>query len=268
MINCKEMAQDIKDKVKVALDGKTANLCVIQVGNDEASNAYIRGKKRDCEEVGIGFNHLHLSESCTTLDVVNLIRASAESYSCNGVIVQLPLPEHIDKEIVAIELASKGVSLKDVDGFSKNSVFKPCTPLGIMHIIEKLGVDLDGKNVTLIGRGDLVGKPLSKMLLDKNVTLTWCNSHTKNLKQHTINADIIITAVGKKDLITLDMVNENQIIIDAGITRCDGKLYGDCDKAIYDKVELITHTPNGVALLTRAFLLNNVCLGRTFKSVC
>lgn len=253
MIDCKKLAKDIKNNIKQQINGRFISMTVIQIGDNPESNSYIKGKKNDCEEVGIKCNHIKFDEDCTTYDVLKCISKYNHDEHCNGIIMQLPVPKHIDVNAIINEISME----KDIDGFKQGSIFVPCTPKGILEILEYIGENVDGKNVVIIGRGKLVGRPLIDLLINKNATVTCCHSHTKNLKSHTSNADIIISATGVKGLINKDMVRPEQVIIDAGISVVDGKLYGDCEKDLYDYVDKITTTPGGVGILTRVALLQN-----------
>ena len=262
MIDCKSIAEEIKKECAekiVEYKVKDCYLKIIQVEGDIASDAYTKGKVNDCKEVKLGCEHILLPADCSYLDVVNEINKGNKDYRCIGIILQLPLPQHLKK--YEASLLNCILNEKDVDGFKKDSLFSPCTPSGIIEILLKtVDGSIDGLHCVIVGRGQLVGKPLFKMLNDLNATVTLCNSHTpkETLKKLCLSSDIVITAVGKPNLITKDMVNPNTIVIDAGINRDeDGKLCGDCDKALYEYVENITAVPNGVGLLTRAMLLKN-----------
>lgn len=230
-------------------------LAIVQVGDDPASNSYVKGKKKDCDELGINRVHIKLTENTTqyTLECT-LIDLSFDN-DITGIIVQLPLPKHL--------IANNGyINVnKDVDGFELGTYFTPCTPLGIKMYLQDRGVDFDGKNVVIIGRSEIVGKPMAKLMLDANATVTVCHSHTIDITQYTKIADIIIVAVGKRNFFTRDMIGDNRpIVIDVGINRNEeGKLCGDCDYAnLVDVCEYVSPVPNGVGLLTRLALMMNV----------
>lgn len=230
-------------------------LTIIQVGDNPASNTYIKGKLKDCEELGIEGRHIKLSEDVTQATLDNTIMFLGADPSVHGIIVQLPVPKHLQVKTELIETE------KDVDGFKADSCFIPCTPLGIYTYLNDKGVNFDGKNVVIIGRSQIVGKPMAQLLLDENATVTLCHSHTKDISLYTKTADIIIVAAGKKNLITRDMIGNNKpIVIDVGINRDeDGKLCGDCDYAnIVDVCEYVSPVPGGVGLLTRMALMANV----------
>lgn len=234
-------------------------LYVIQVGENEASDSYIKGKKKDCEEVGIICKTVFFRESMKEDALIKFIERLDDFGEYDGVIVQLPLPKHINKYRI-IEAIPKE---KDVDGFRKDSRFIPCTPAGIMKILEPFNIE--GKDCLIINRSDIVGKPLVNLLLDKNATVTIAHSKTKDIENKIRNADVIISAVGVPNFIDLNLIGSNKIFIDVSINRDDnGKLCGDINKDVYKYSYnnlYITPVPNGVGLLTRAMLLEN-----TYKS--
>ncbi len=254
MISCKEFVAIYKKGLKKAIDAQHHNvsLKIIQVGDNPASDKYIAGKLRDCNEIGIKCHHEKLPLSCTTDDVCQALKGD---YS--GVIVQLPLPDHLDKEVITNHIPVHS----DVDGFRSDTMFNPCTAQGILMWLNYNQVPLNGKNAVVIGRSDIVGRPMAKLLLQNNCTVTVCHSYTKNLADYTKLADIIIVAAGKRGLLTADMlsIGKKPIIIDVGINvSADGKLHGDCDyDNLVDKCEYITPVPSGVGLLTRCALLHN-----------
>lgn len=234
-------------------------LYAIQVGENEASNSYIKGKKKDCEEVGIICKTVFFRESIEEDALIKFIKRLGDFGEYDGVIVQLPLPKHINKNHI-IEAIPKD---KDVDGFRKDSNFIPCTPAGIMKILESF--NLEGKDCLIINRSDIVGKPLVNLLLDKNATVTIAHSKTKDIEDKIRSADIVISAVGVPNFINLDLIGRDKIFIDVSINRDNnGKLCGDINKDVYKYSYnnlYITPVPNGVGLLTRAMLLEN-----TYKS--
>lgn len=264
-IDCVSIANEIKEQIKIEVKtlSEKPTLVVIQVGNNPASSSYIKGKKNDCEEVGIHCKHIHIVESFRETELIELIRELNIDDTVTGMIVQLPLPEHINEKRVLKEVAIE----KDVDGFRTESIFTPCTPLGIMKILDILENDLTGKNAVVIGRSDIVGRPVAELLLRRNCTVTVCHSKTKQLTDYTKIADIIIVAVGKQGVInSLEHIKDGAIIVDVGINRnAEGKLCGDVDlndvtdTGMHDNV-LVTPVPKGVGLLTRVMLLNNVVL--------
>lgn len=256
MINCKEIASFCKNNIKKEIEENNLKptLAVIQVGNDPASNSYIKGKKSDCEEVGIDCLHYHLAEDNETWQVMDLIRELNSTPSVHGIIVQLPLPKHMNKD----EILNTVVLNKDVDGFRYGSPYTPCTPKGVMSILDNIGVNVDGKICCVIGRGE-VGKPMVDLLTKHNATVIWCNSHTPqdDLEFYIASAEIVISAVGKPGIVK--NYCDGKIFIDVGITRGeDGKLHGDVDQCNYSEEALITPVPGGVGLMTRVSLLENV----------
>lgn len=259
LINCKEIANEIKTNIKnKILECKRERnpiLYVIQVGDNSASESYIKGKKKDCEDVGIVCKLVHLHESISENDLIDLIRDITKNEEYDGIIVQLPLPKHINKNHI-IDVIPKD---KDVDGFGKNSDYIPCTPAGIMKVLDKF--DIAGKDCLIINRSDIVGRPLVNLLLDKDVTVTVAHSKTKDLITKIKNSDIVITAVGIPNFITTSMISNNKIFIDVSINRNEeNKLCGDIEKEIYNYLyrnSYITPVPNGIGLLTRAMLLQN-----------
>ena len=260
MIDCKKLAQSIKDKCKEDLKEVHTPyyLKIIQVEGDSASNAYTKGKRKDCEEIGLGCRHTLLPNNCDWLDVMREIDESNLDDACCGIILQLPLPKHlVDYKDLFIERIRPS---KDVDGFRENSPYQPCTPSGIIEILESVVGDLTGLHCVVVGRSDLVGYPTFKMLNKLNATVTLCNSHTSPalLGALCLGSHVVISATGVPKLITCNHVFADTVVIDAGISRDeDGNLCGDCDKELYDYVENITTVPGGVGLMTRAMLMNN-----------
>ncbi len=238
-------------------------LVVIQVGDNSASNIYIKNKKKLCEEVGINFELLKY-DSTSTSELVSVINKLNSDSSVTGILVQLPLPESIDKDVVINTISP----LKDVDGLTTHNIgalfsgkegLYPCTAMGIVSIFDEIGYDLEGSNVVVVGRSKLVGLPASGLLLKKNATVTLCHSKTKNLKEVTSKADVLVVAVGKEKLITSNHVKNGAIVIDVGINRTEKGLCGDCDfDNILNKCKAITPVPGGVGPLTVVYLLNNI----------
>lgn len=260
VISCKEYSQLIKRNLKRyvhTLDTKPT-LLIVQVGDNPASNNYIKGKIRDCEEVGIDYKHTHFNENVSEKTVIEYIEVCNLDSSINGIIVQLPLPKHIDADKIADTISKE----KDVDGFRIDSCFKPCTPLGIINWLEYNNYDFEGKNAVVLGRSKIVGKPLVNMLIDKGATVTCCNSKTKYTKDYTVYADLIISAVGKpKHFTAKDFSIPKCVIVDVGINRDnEGKLCGDVDRenVLNYRAAYITPVPNGVGLITRVQLMQNV----------
>lgn len=263
IIDCKSIAQDIKNKIKniIAEDDYVPILHIYQVGDNPASNAYIRGKLRDCEEVGIEAELIKLSENITEDELNNKILEDYNWEYVDGIIVQLPLPKHIDPKNICIpdEL--------DVDGFNSTSKFQPCTPLGVMKIFDSIGYDLDGKNVLVCGQSDIVGRPLVDMLIKRHCNVISVNSTGSAMKATALGfemVDVIISAVGKRNFITPSGLGRVEVCIDVGINYDEnGKQHGDCADAVYDMKDIkVTPRIGGVGLMTRAMLLYNVCVAK------
>ena len=262
-----EVKQEVAEKVKIYAEqyGRPPHLVVILVGENPASVSYVAGKGRDAEEVGFKNTTIRKPESITEEELLNLIAELNADDSVDGLLVQLPLPKHISESKV-IEAISKE---KDVDGFPPLNVASlwqklpcllPCTPKGIIKLLDKAGVQIEGKKAVVIGRSNIVGLPVSKLLLDRNATVTIAHSRTKNLAQVTSEADILVVAIGKPLFVTADMVGEGAAVIDVGVNRhpVTGKLCGDVDfEACKDKASVITPVPGGVGPMTRACLMEN-----------
>lgn len=252
-INCKEKAQQIKNEITRKIDpNKPPILTIVQVGDNAASNSYIKGKLKDCEEVGIAYNHYKYNDDIPESVLVKNIKTLQES--CGGIIVQLPLPKHINENNIINAIDKE----KDVDGFKVDSPFTPCTPLGIMTVLEDI-TDLNGKDVLIINRSSIVGRPLVNLLLNKDATVTIAHSKTNNLIDKIKTHDIIITAVGIPNFIKKEHLHKGQIVIDVAINRDEnGKLCGDVEKGC-EEVADVTPVPNGIGLMTRVSLLKNTC---------
>lgn len=256
-----KIKEDLKNKIKTLTT--TPKLVVIQVGNDSASSVYVKNKGKLCIEVGIEFEHKKY-EQITEEKLIEEIEKLNKDNSVTGILVQLPLPKEINEQKVIEKIDYK----KDVDGLTSNNIgnlfagnkaIAPCTALGVMEILKETQINLEGKNVVIVGRSKLVGLPLISLLLKENATVTTCHSRTKNLQEITSKADILIVAIGKKEFITKEYVKEEAIVIDVGINREEGKLYGDCKfDEIIEKCKYITPVPGGVGPLTVIMLVNNV----------
>ena len=244
--------------------GITPCLAVLLVGDDPASQVYVRGKANDCEACGIESRVIRLPAGTTQAELLARLGALAADSAVHGILVQLPLPRHIDPAAVIEAIPPE----KDVDGFTPVNAgrllngepcFAPCTPAGCLRMIEAAGVDLDGKHAVVVGRSNIVGKPAALLLMQKNATVTVCHSHTRDLAAVCRTADVLIAAVGKAGFITADMVKPGAVVIDVGINRgADGKLHGDVDfAAAAEKAAYITPVPGGVGLMTRAMLMLN-----------
>lgn len=244
--------------------GSTPHLAVVIVGNNPASQSYVKGKSKACEEVGIRNTTVTLPEDVTEQELLQTIDELNLNPDVHGILVQLPLPSHIDEHRVMNSIAPE----KDVDGFhsvnvdalytSKHNGILPCTPKGIIHLLRDANVDITGKNAVVIGRSNIVGLPVAKLLLDNNATVTICHSKTENLKDITSKADILIVAIGKAKFVTEDMVKPGAVVIDVGVNRVDAKLVGDVDfDTVKDKASYITPVPGGVGPMTITCLLEN-----------
>ncbi len=244
--------------------GITPCLAVLLVGDDPASQVYVRGKANDCEACGIESRVIRLPAGTTQAELLARLGTLAADSAVHGILVQLPLPRHIDPAAVIEAIPPE----KDVDGFTPVNAgrllngepcFAPCTPAGCLRMIEAAGVDLDGKHAVVVGRSNIVGKPAALLLMQKNATVTVCHSHTRDLAAVCRTADVLIAAVGKAGFITADMVKPGAVVIDVGINRgADGKLHGDVDFAPVSEVaSYITPVPGGVGLMTRAMLMLN-----------
>ena len=264
----KTIREELSLKIKEANErGINFKLSVIIVGNDPASEIYVNNKAKSCSEVGILSETVKMDENTTQEELERTILDRVEDDSVTGILVQLPLPKHLDSAS-ALKLIPPE---KDVDGFSdgnvgkltlfKNDALFSCTPFGMIKLLEHYNIPLAGKHAVVVGRSNIVGKPMSLMLLNKDCTVTTCHSRTPNLKEFTKNADILVCAVGKKHLITKDMVKEGAVVLDAGINRVDGKIYGDVDfEGVSNKASYITPVPGGVGPMTITMLLYNTYL--------
>ena len=269
LIDGKKISGEIKDELKEKVaqlkeQGVEVTLAVIQVGNDPASSVYVGNKKKACAYIGIRSLAYELPEETTQEELLDLVRELNDRKDVNGILVQLPLPAHIDEDTVIRTIAPE----KDVDGFHPQSVgllsigqkgFASCTPAGIIQLLKRSGIEIDGRECVVVGRSNIVGKPMAMLLIRENGTVTVCHSHTKDLKEVTRRADILVVAIGKRQFITADYVKEGATVIDVGMHRKeDGKLCGDVD---FDSVEpvagAITPVPGGVGPMTIAMLMNN-----------
>jgi len=269
ILDGKAVAASIREEVRAEVkalkeQGITPKLAVVLVGEDPASVIYARSKEKACKNSGIDFELHSFPETATEEEVLKKIAELNEDPGCHGIMVELPLPKHINKERVMMAVHPD----KDVDGLSpinrgrmftqKDGLF-PVTPQSCIEIMKRQGITLEGKNVCLVGRGDTVGKPLIFLLLNENATVTVCHTRTRDLKKHTLAADIIIAAAGRPGLITRDMVSPGTVVVDAGINDVDGKTVGDVDfEAVSEVAEAITPVPGGVGSLTTALIQKNI----------
>ena len=244
--------------------GITPELAVILVGENSASELYVKKKKEVCEQLGISFDLFRFPESVSERDIVELIMGLNIKFEVHGILVQLPLPKSFNRLRVLNTISP----LKDVDGFSAFNIgllshekeeIVSCTALGILKLVESTGIKLEGSNVCIVNHSIVVGRPLAQIMLNRNATVTVCNHHTKDLASFTRNADVLVTAVGVKNLITADMVKEGAVVIDAGILRHEGKTFGDVDfEPVSKKASFITPVPGGVGPMTVACLVQNL----------
>ena len=269
IIDGKKVSSHIKDNIAAEVNilknktGKTPGLAVVLVGDDPASAVYVKNKNKTCKNIGFkSFEHI-LPKNTSEDKLLNLINELNNDDQVNGILVQLPLPSHISSKKILVSIDPQ----KDVDGFhlenvgrlvTGNTLFKPCTPAGIIKLLDEYKIEIEGKNAVIIGRSNIVGKPVSFLLLERNATVTICHSRTKDLPSITRSADILIAAIGKPNFVSLDMVKNNAVVIDVGINRLDGKLVGDVDFASVSKqASLITPVPGGVGPMTIAMLMEN-----------
>lgn len=243
--------------------GITPSLAVILVGNDPASEIYVRNKGKGCEETGMISRTIRMNETTTQEELESQIESLNRDPAIHGILVQLPLPDHLDENAALARILPE----KDVDGFhlinaghllNGTKGVLPCTPKGALYMIRSTGEDLSGKEAVVIGRSNIVGKPMAMLLLQQNCTVTICHSRTKNLAEHTRRADILVAAVGKPGFVTEEMIKPGAIVIDVGINRVDGKVCGDVDfDHVREKAGWITPVPGGVGKMTIAMLLAN-----------
>ena len=270
IIDGKELAKKIRASLKIECEelkqkNIKSKLAVIMVGEDPASKVYVRNKSRACEDVGIEYEEYLLDSKITQKELIELIEKLNNDKTVNGILLQSPIPSNLDINEAFRTISSE----KDVDGFNPVNVgklvlnqdtFVSCTPYGIMTMFEEYDIDLTGKNVVILGRSNIVGKPLIHCCLNKNATVTSCHSKTQNLVQKAKEADILISAIGKANFVTADMVKDGAVVIDVGINRLNnGKITGDVDfESVKEKVSYITPVPGGVGPMTIAMLMNNV----------
>lgn len=271
IIDGKLISQQIKDEIKEKVctykeQGVEITLAVVKVGNDSASAVYVRNKEKACEYVGITSRTIAMPEETTEEELLATVKELNEDKSVNGILVQLPLPKHIDESKILLAIDSS----KDVDGFHPVNVgkmvigeetFLPCTPAGIIEMLKRTDIDINGKECVVIGRSNIVGKPMAMLMLKENATVTIAHSRTKDLKEVTKRADILIAAIGKAKFVTADYVKEGAVVIDVGMDRDEnGKLCGDVDfDTVSEVASAITPVPGGVGPMTVTMLLVN-CL--------
>ena len=278
IIDGKRVASQIKENIVAEVrslkqkTGKTPGLAVVLVGDDHASAVYVRNKNKTCKDLGFQSFENILPANTKESTLLGLIDELNKDERVSGILVQLPLPSHISSYKILEAINPQ----KDVDGFhlenigrlvTGNATFKPCTPEGIIQLLDHYKVDIEGKNAVVLGRSNIVGKPISLLLLERNATVTICHSRTKNLSAITKLADILIAAIGKPNFVTADMVKDDVVIIDVGINRVNDKLIGDVDyQSVSKKASLITPVPGGVGPMTIAVLMANTL--QAFKNLC
>lgn len=265
IIDGKKYSLKLKDELKEEVSKFKEKPClvVISVGDNPASRVYVSQKEKCAKYIGIEYKHLHFDE-IKEEDLIKEINKLNNDVNVSGIIVQLPLPKGMNEELIVNTI----VPTKDVDGLTylnagmllnNRDSLVSCTPKGIMYLLKEEGIELEGKNVVVIGRSILVGKPMMNLLINANATVTLCHSKTKDLEKITKKADVLVVAIGKKHFITRDMVKKGAVVIDVGINRVDGKLYGDVFyDDVYDKVKKITPVPGGVGPMTVVMLMQNV----------
>ncbi len=277
ILDGKAIAAQIEQEIRAELDelkskhGIAPGLAVVLVGENPASEVYVRNKERKCNDLGIRSIVRRLPESASEQEVIDAVRQLNEDESVHGIIVQLPLPKHVDPEVVISHIDPN----KDVDGFHPVNVgwmfigrnrFVPCTPAGIVEILDRSGIEIEGKRAVVIGRSNIVGKPLSILLLQRNATVTVCHSRTIDLPNITRQADILVAAVGRARFVTAEMVKEGAVVIDVGINRVDDKIVGDVDfDAVKEVASAITPVPGGVGPLTVIMLMRNTVLAAKMR---
>ena len=269
IISGTELAKKLKNEMRMEVSalkekyGRVPHLVVIMVGDDPASQSYVKGKSKACDEVGIQNTTVYLDKDISQVELLRRIQEFNLNDKVDGILVQLPLPPHIDEHAVMNFINPK----RDVDGFHPFNVdglytgkecIYPCTPKGIIKLLDYANVPIKGANVVVIGRSNIVGLPVAKMLLDRDATVTVCHSKTQGLSEITKKADILVVAIGKPKFVTEDMVREGAVVIDVGVNRADGKLCGDVDfENVKDKASVITPVPGGVGPMTITCLMEN-----------
>ena len=264
--------KNIADRILNDLKGKIKNLkqkpglALVLVGNNPASEIYVNFKEKTCKEIGFYCERFNLDKKISEIDLLKLVNELNQKVNINGILVQLPLPNHIDEHLIVNSILPH----KDVDGFTpvnlgnlvcNNTFLAPATARAVLRLIESTGIEIEGKNAVVVGRSNIVGKPTAMMLLEKNATVTICHSKTKNLAEQTKKADILVVAVGTPKLITKGMIKEGAVVIDVGINRINGKIVGDVDfENVAKKCSWITPVPGGVGRMTVAALMINTLM--------
>lgn len=273
LLDGKLISKKILDKVKEKIQKDNLKLClaIILVGDNEASKIYVRNKEKACEYAGIKCDKYLLDNSTSEKDIMNLISRLNNDNNVTGIILQSPMPSHIDFD----RCASSIIYYKDVDGFTGDNIYNlymnneelvPCTVKGIIRLLEEYSIEIEGKHVVIVGRGNIVGKPLINAMINRNATVTVCHSKTKNLENICKTADILISAVGKPNLITKEMIKDNIVVVDVGISRTNNKVVGDTNfDEIKDKCSYITPVPGGVGPMTVAMIMENLLIAEELR---
>ena len=268
LIDGKQVAENFKEDIKIRIQrlNKTPGLAVIRIGEDEASKIYVKLKHKMCDELGINFIEHHLEENITQEELISLINELNLDNEVNGILLQSPIPYHLN----ILEAFQTISPEKDVDGFSPINVgklvqmqksFAPCTPLGVMRMLKEYNINLEGKHAVVIGRSNIVGRPMAELLLNANATVTICHSKTQGLTEIVKTADVVVVAIGKPRFITADMIKDGAVVVDVGINRIPDskKIVGDVDfENVKDKCSFITPVPGGVGPMTIMTLMSNV----------
>lgn len=269
LLEARELKKNILEELKAEItkNNDKIGLAIIQIGDDKASDIYVNQKEKMANFLGFNYKHYKYNSNVSEKELIEKIIELNNNDNINGILVQLPIPKKLNKDKIINSIDYR----KDVDGLTDINVGRlvsgkgcliPCTPLGIINLLDYYNIEVENKNVVIVGRSMLVGKPISSLLINKNATVTVCHSKTKNLKEYTKNADILIVAIGKANFITKDMIKENSIIIDVGINRVGKKLCGDVNfDEVIDKASMITPVPGGIGQMTVASLAQN-----TYKS--
>lgn len=269
VISGKELAKRLREDILIRVSkfieetNVVPHLVVILVGDNPASVSYVAGKQKACEETNMKSTLIKLPVETTEEELIKIIEELNSDHTVHGILVQLPLPKHIDEQKIINTISVE----KDVDGFSPVNVgkmvlneecFLPCTPAGVIKMIKETGIEIAGKHAVVIGRSNIVGKPVSQLLLQENATVTICHSRTKDLKHHTLQADILVVAIGKPKFVTRDMIKPGAIVIDVGVNRVDNKLCGDVDyDGALEVASYVTPVPGGVGPMTITMLMEN-----------
>ena len=265
VIDGKKISEEIRSELKQSIKYEMLkpSIAVIQVGDNEASNTYVKMKEKACDEVGIYFRHFKFEEGESELSIINKIKELNNDEYVNGVIIQLPLPDGYNEK----RLVNTIINSKDVDGLtdintgrlvSGRKTLVPCTAAAVIELLKRSNVEISGKHVVLVGRGKLTCRPLIQLFLNEDATVTVCHSKTKDLEKITKRADIVVSAVGRPNLVTRDMVRKGFVGIDVGINMVDGKLVGDFSKDVEDKASYLTPVPGGVGPMTVAMIIDNL----------